>query len=50
MFKYSFKHSKKESGKIFKNEAAEPYSETYQISMMKRFCENATAKSFIIDG
>ena len=50
MFKYSFKHSKKESGKIFKNEAAEPYLETYQISMMERFCENTTAKSFIIDG
>ena len=35
--------------KILKNEAAEPYLEPCQISMMERFCENTTAKSFIID-
>ena len=39
----------KESGKIFENEAAEPYLEPCQISVMERFCENTTAKSFIID-
>ena len=40
---------KQKSGKILKDEAAEPYLETCQISMMERFCENTTAKSFIID-
>ena len=46
---YSIKYQNKESGKIFKNEAAEPYLEPCQISMLERFCENTTAKSFIID-
>ena len=49
MFIYSFKQPNKESGKILKNEAAEPYLEPCQISMMKSFCENTTAKNFIID-
>ena len=49
MFIYSLKYQNKESGKILKNEAAEPYLEPCQISMMERFCENATAKSFIVD-
>ena len=34
---------------MLKNEAAKPYLEPCQISMMERFCENTTAKSFIID-
>ena len=37
---YSFKYPNKESGKILKNETAEPYVEPYQISMMEHFCEN----------
>ena len=49
MLIYSLKYQNKESGKILKNEAAEPYLEPCQISMMERFCENTTAKSFIID-
>ena len=49
MFIYSLKHPNEESGKILKNEAAEPHLEPGQISMMERFCENTTAKSFIID-
>ena len=49
MFIYSPKYQNKESRKILKSEAAEPYLEPYQISMMERFCENTTAKSFIID-
>ena len=49
MFMYSFKYPNKESGKIFKNEAVEPYLEPCQISKMERFCESATAKTFIID-
>ena len=49
MLIYSLKYQNKESGKILKNEAAEPYLEPCQISMMERFCENATAKSYIID-
>ena len=49
MFIYSLKYQNKESGKILKNQAAEPYLETCQISMMERFCEKTTAKSFIID-
>ena len=49
MFIYSLKYPNEESGKIFKNEAAEPHLEPGQIPMMERFCENTTAKSFIID-
>ena len=49
MFIYSFNQPNKESGKILKNEAPEPYLELCQISMMERFCENTTAISFIID-
>ena len=48
-FVHLFKYPNEESGKILKNEAAEPYLEPCQISMMERFCENTTAKSFIID-
>ena len=40
---------KQRKWKIFKNEAAEPYLEPCQISVMWRFCKNTTAKSFIID-
>ena len=49
MLIYSLKYQNKESGKILKNEVAEPYFEPCQISMMERFCENTTAKSFITD-
>ena len=49
MFIYSLKYQNKESGKILKNEAAEPHLEPCQISIMGRFWKNATAKSFIID-
>ena len=49
MFIYSFKQPNKENGKILKNEAAESCLEPCQISMMERFCENTTAKNFIID-
>ena len=49
MFIYSPKCQNKESGKILKNKAAEPYLEPCQISMMEQFCENTMAKSFIID-
>ena len=49
MFIYSFKQPNKESGKILENEAAAPYLEPCQISMMKSFCKNTTAKNFIID-
>ena len=49
MLIYSLKYQNKESGKILKNEAAEPYLEPCQISMMERFRENTTAKSLIID-
>ena len=49
MFIYSLNYPNKESGKILKNETAQPYLETSQISMMERFCENTTAKSLIID-
>ena len=49
MFIYSLKYPNKESGKILKNETAQPYLETCHISMMEHFCENATAKSLIID-
>ena len=48
MFIYSRKYQNKESGKILKNEAAEPYLKPCQISIMERFCENTTPKSFII--
>ena len=40
MFVYSFKYPNKDSGKIFKNEAAEPHLKPCQTSMMERFCEN----------
>ena len=49
MFIYSLKYPNKESGKILKNEAAEPHLEPCQISIMGRFCKNATVKRFIID-
>ena len=49
MFVYSFKYPSKESGKMLRNEAAEPYLEPCQISMMERFCENTNAKSFMIN-
>ena len=49
MFIYSLKQPNKESGKILKNETAEPYLEPCYISMMECFCENTTAKVFIID-
>ena len=49
MFIYSLKYPNKECEKILKNEAAEPYLEPSQISLMERFCKNATAKSFTID-
>ena len=49
MFIYSLKYPNKESEKILKNDAAQPYLEPCQISMMECFCENTTAKSFIID-
>ena len=49
-FIYSFKYPNKERGKILKNEAAEPYlEEPCQISLVERFCENTTAKTFTID-
>ena len=40
MFAYWFKYPNKESGKILKNETADPYLEPYQISMMEHFCKN----------
>ena len=46
-FIYSLKYPNKESRKIFKNEAAEPYLEPCQISMAGRFCENTMIKNFI---
>ena len=49
MLIYSLKYQNKESGKILKNEAAEPYLKPCQIFMMERFYENAATKSFIID-
>ena len=49
MFIYSPKCQNKESGKILKNKAAEPYLEPCQISMIECFCENTTVESFIID-
>ena len=44
-----FNQPNKESGKILNNDAEEPYLEPCQISMMKYFCENTTAKNFVID-
>ena len=35
--------------KYFKNEDAEPYLEPCPLSMMEYFCENTTAKTFVID-
>ena len=49
IFIYSLKYPNKGSGKILKNEAASSYFEPCQISMMERFLENTTAKSFIVD-
>ena len=49
MFLYSFKYPNKASGKILKNEAGELYLQTCQIFQMERFCENTTAKTYIID-
>ena len=40
IFVYSFKYPNKESGKTLKNEAAEPYLEACQISLMEPFYEN----------
>ena len=37
----------KQRKKNIKNEAAQPYLESCKISMMERFCENTTIKSFI---
>ena len=48
IFMYLFKKPNKESGKIFKNEAAELYLKPCQISMMENLCENTTVKSFMI--
>ena len=48
MFIYSFKYPSKEIEKILKSEAAEPYLDPCQISMMEYFCENTTTKSFVI--
>ena len=44
-----FNQPNKESGKILNNDAEEPYLEPCQISMMKYFSENTTAKNFVID-
>ena len=49
MFIYSLKYPNKESDKILKNEAAQPYLEPCQISLVKCFCKNTTAKSFMKD-
>ena len=49
MLIYSLKYPNKESGKILKNEAAEPHLEPCQISVLGHFCKNLTTKSFIID-
>ena len=49
MFIYSLKYLNKESGKLLKNEDAEPYLEPCQLSIMGRFWKNTTAKSFITD-
>ena len=49
MLVYSFKYPSKEIYKILKNETAEPYLDPSQIPMMEHFCENTTAKSFVID-
>ena len=46
---YLFKYPNGESGKILKNEVAEPYLTPCQIFMMEHFCENTTTKIFIID-
>ena len=46
-FIYSLKYPNKESRKIFKNEAAQPYLKPCQISMTERFYENAMVKNFI---
>ena len=48
MFIYSLKYTNKESGKILKNEAAEPYFEPSKMSMIERFLENTTAKRCLI--
>ena len=46
---YSFRYPNKESGQILKKELVEPYLEPCKISMIGRFCENTTVKSYIID-
>ena len=46
-FIYSLKYPNKESTKLFKNEAALPYLEPFQISMTEPFCENTMVKNFI---
>ena len=48
-FIYSLRYPNKESGKIFKNKVAKPYLEPCKLSMMRRFSENTTVKSYIID-
>ena len=48
-FIYSFRYPNKESGQILKKEVVEPYLEPCKISMIGRFCENTTVKSYIID-
>ena len=48
----SYIHSsiqKKKVEKYLKNKAAEQYLEPCPISMMEHFCENTTAKTFIMD-
>ena len=49
VFVYSFKYPNKETEKILKSEAKKLYLEPCQISKMECFCENTTAKTFIID-
>ena len=49
MFINSLKYPNKENEEILKNEAAKPYLEPCQISIMGRFCKNTTAKNFVID-
>ena len=36
---------KRRKWKNIKNQAAEPYTEPYKISMMENFCKNSAAKS-----
>ena len=48
MLIYLFKYPSNEIEKTLKNQDAEPYLEPCQISIKEPFCENATAKSYII--